>query len=127
LEVDWVTASPLPLKVYTYDHEIGEEGVTRHDFLLITMTNGERFCLDGSGIQFGFPEVLYKKEEYLKKYVDPTLNIRKVNFEKMLKKYERIANSSESKPLEREEAHVLLRWQNRVEETHVKDLKRLGN
>lgn len=106
-----MTASPLPVKVYTYDYEIGEEKITRHDFLLITMTNGERFCLDGSGIQFGIPEVLSKKEEYFENYVDPAFNARKVNFEKMLKKYKGVANSSDTKPLERKEARELLRWQ----------------
>lgn len=122
-----MTASPLPVKVYTYDNEIREEGVTRHDFLLISMTNGERFCLDGSGIQFGFPEVLFKKEEYFNNYVDPTSNPRKVNFDKMQKVYEGIAHGSESKPLEKEEARELLRWQKRLEETHIKDLIRLGD
>ena len=122
-----MTASPLPIKVYTYDYEIGEEEVTRHAFLLITMTNGELFCLDSSGVQFGFPEVLYRKEEYFKNYVDPTSNPKKVNFENMLKKYKGIANNIKSKPIEKEEARELLRWQKRLEETRVEDLRRLSD
>lgn len=48
---------------------IGKEQNVPHDFILITMADGQQFVLDLTGDQFGFRTWFYSKSDYYSNYI----------------------------------------------------------
>lgn len=67
--MQWKSAFVKPRSVYHWDEDLGRERCVRHEFLIITMANGQQFVLDPTGYQFGFPGWLYKKSDYYSSFI----------------------------------------------------------